>query len=59
MTVTDDKRVEVSRRIRKEYENGKEYYAYPGKILQNLPEQALDQQASDYLQWHQCEIYLG
>ena len=59
MTVSDDKRVEVSRRIREEYENGKEYYAYHGKKLQNLPEQTLDQPATDYLQWHQREIYLG
>lgn len=59
MTVTDDHRVEVSQRIREEYENGKEYYAYHGKKLQNLPEQNLDQPAADYLQWHQQEIYLG
>jgi len=59
LTVTDDKHVEVSRRIREEYENGKEYYAYHGKKLQNLPEQVLDQPASDYLRWHQQEIYLG
>jgi len=59
LTVTDDKRVEVSRRIREKYENGKEYYAYHGKKLQNLPEQTLDQPATDYLQWHQREIYLG
>jgi len=59
MTISDDKRVEVSRRIREEYENGKEYYAYHGKKHQNLPEQTLDQPATDYLQWHQREIYLG
>ncbi|WP_103665000.1 HNH endonuclease [Gracilimonas amylolytica] len=59
MTVTDDHRVEVSQRIREEYENGKEYYAYHGKQLQNLPEHNLDQPSADYLQWHQQEIYLG
>lgn len=59
ITVTDDKRVEVSRRIREEYENGREYYAYHGKQLQNLPDQVLDQPAAGYLSWHQQEIYLG
>ena len=59
MTVSDDHRVEVSQRIREEYENGKEYYAYHGKQLQNLPEHNLDQPSADYLQWHQQEIYLG
>ena len=59
MTVTDDHRVEVSQRIREEYENGKEYYAYHGEKLQNLPEHNLDQPSADYLQWHQQEIYLG
>jgi putative restriction endonuclease len=59
MTVTDDHRVEVSQRIREEYENGKEYYAYHGEKLQNLPEHNFDQPSADYLQWHQQEIYLG
>ncbi|MEX2345578.1 MAG: HNH endonuclease [Balneolaceae bacterium] len=39
MTVSDHHRLEVSRRIREEYENGREYYAYHGKELVNLPEQ--------------------
>ncbi|NBC02455.1 MAG: HNH endonuclease [Bacteroidetes bacterium] len=59
MTVTNDHRVEVSQRIREEYENGREYYAYHGEKLQNLPENNLDQPAADYLQWHQQEVYLG
>lgn len=59
MTVTNDHNVKVSLRIRAEYENGKEYYARHGKKLQNLPVQALDHPAADYLQRHREEIYLG
>jgi len=36
-TVTDDKRLEVNRRICEECENKKEYYVCHGKKIQNLP----------------------
>jgi len=49
----------LSLRIHEEYENGKEYYAWYAKKLQNLPVEALDQPAAGYLQWHQDEIFLG
>jgi putative restriction endonuclease len=59
ITVSDDHRVEVSRKIREEFENGREYYAWHGKNLQNLPKYQADQPAADYLRWHQDEIWLG
>ena len=59
MTVAKDHHLEVSRRIREEYENGKEYYAYHGKLLSNLPKQIMDRPSPDYLNWHQEQIYKG
>ena len=59
MTVSNDHLVEVSQRIREEYENGKEYYAYHGKELNNLPKEHSDRPSREFLQWHQEEIYLG
>lgn len=52
ITVTQDYRVEVSRRIREEFENGKEYYQYHGKELMILPQQEIDRPHIHYLNWH-------
>jgi len=59
MTVTDDHKVEVSGRIREEYQNGKEYYAYHGKELSNLPEKVMDRPSANFLNWHQDQVYKG
>ena len=37
LTVTPEHRVEVSRRIREEFENGRDYYALHGQPLKTLP----------------------
>jgi putative restriction endonuclease len=59
MTVSDNHHLEVSRRIREEYENGKEYYAYHGKKLSNLPANFMDRPSPNFLNWHQEQIYKG
>ncbi len=45
ITINKDHVVEVSKRIKADYGNGKEYYAYHGKPLSNIPdkiEESLD-----------------
>ncbi|MGF1669116.1 MAG: hypothetical protein ACFCU6_01605, partial [Balneolaceae bacterium] len=59
MTVSDNHHLEVSRRIRDEYENGNEYYAYHGIEPSNLPENMLDRPSPGFLTWHQEQIYKG
>ena len=56
MTITNDFHVEVSKRIREEYENGREYYAMHGKEL-NLPSNRLYLPSSEYIEWHNQEVY--
>jgi putative restriction endonuclease len=58
ITVTPDYRVEVSRRIKDEFENGKEYYSSHGKRIA-LPEPAGQQPAGKFLSWHNETVYLG
>jgi len=58
MTVTSDYQLEVSSRIREEFNNGKAYYALQGKQL-ILPEQLQDRPDHQYLTWHQEEVYRG
>lgn len=57
ITVTTDFNVEVSRRIKEEYENGREYYAFHGKELLSLPTNLIDRPSSKYIEWHNQHRY--
>lgn len=59
MTLTKEFQVEVSKRIREEFSNGREYYALHGKKLLCLPTDPANQPSSEYLEWHQNNRYLG
>lgn len=52
LTVTPERRILISRRIREEFENGKDYYRFHGRPLTVVPGQLADQPDSHYLQWH-------
>lgn len=56
ITVTPDYHVEVSRRIREEYDNGRDYYRHHGNSLLVLPPQA-QQPMKEFLHWHNTEVY--
>lgn len=53
VTITSDFRFEVSRRIREEYENGRDYYALNGRPL-HLPDKNEFRPGSEFIIWHQC-----
>jgi len=57
MTLTENLNVEVSRRIKEEYENGREYYAWHGKQLSQIPESQNEQPSPAFLEWHQENVY--
>ncbi len=52
LTVTLDYRVEVSRSIREEFENGRDYYALDGRELKVRPKQEGDWPRREFLEWH-------
>jgi putative restriction endonuclease len=58
VTVTEDLRIEVSKRIKEEYENGREYYQYRGKPLLVVPGDADERPGKAFLRWHN-EKFLG
>jgi putative restriction endonuclease len=58
ITVTPEYKVEVSRRIKDEFENGREYYSAHGKLIA-LPEEARLQPGKRFLSWHNENVYLG
>ncbi|HVZ15861.1 MAG TPA: HNH endonuclease [Terriglobales bacterium] len=52
LTVTSEFKIDVSRRIREEFENGRHYYAFHGQTLAVLPSDARAQPAREFLEWH-------
>ncbi len=58
VTVTTEHRFEVSRRIREEFENGRDYYRFHGNIVR-LPAESISRPQEGYIQWHNENVYLG
>jgi putative restriction endonuclease len=59
ITFTNDYKVEVSKKIKEEFENGREYYKFHGNTLLILPERTIDRPNINYIEWHNNNIYNG
>lgn len=58
VTVAPDFRFEVSQRIKEEYENGREYYAFHGQRI-STPEEAALMPDRSVLSWHNRNCFRG
>ena len=58
LTITPSMIVEVSGRIREEFENGKDYYRLQGSTIR-LPANPKDRPSKVSLEWHNNNVYLG
>jgi putative restriction endonuclease len=56
ITVTPQLRLEVSRKIRDEFENGRDYYALHGRQLMP-PQPPVHSPAREYLEWHATNVF--
>ncbi len=52
LTITTDLKVEVSKRIKEEFENGKEYYKFHGNELVSLPSRGMNKPDKIFIEWH-------
>jgi putative restriction endonuclease len=59
ITVNEDYRIEVSKRIKEDYGNGREYYAFQGKKLAEIPDRAEERPSKQFLLWHNENVYLA
>lgn len=59
LSVTPDLAVEVSRKIKEEFDNGRDYYALHGRKLVVVPPTDKDRPSTQFLQWHNSNVYLG
>jgi len=58
LTITKDFNVEVSKRIKEEFKNGREYYKFHGDKLQAVPANLIERPSKDYIEWHNQNIYI-
>lgn len=59
VTITNDFKIEVSRRIKEEFSNGRDYYAFHGNPLKVLPKELSQRPAKQFLEWHQTSRFLS
>ena len=59
ITVTEDLHIEVSKRIKEDYGNGKEYYSYHGKTLAEMPDITYERPANQFLKWHNENVFIA
>jgi len=57
VTVTPERRIEVSRRIKEEFENGRDYYRYHGQELATVPRNCAERPDAAYLDWHNQNLF--
>jgi len=58
VTITPEFNIEVSRRIKEEFENGRDYYKYNGQLMRP-PQNWMDRPSREYLTWHNETVYRG
>ena len=59
ITVDEDYRIDVSRRLFEDYGNGRDYYKYRGEKLLILPERTIELPSREYLRWHNENVFLA
>lgn len=57
VTITNDYRVEVSKRIKAEFENGRDYYTFHGQKLTVLPIREYEKPSIEFIEWHNQHVY--
>lgn len=59
ITIDDEYRIDVSRRLHEDYGNGRDYYKYHGQKLLILPERMNDLPSKEFLRWHNENVFLA
>lgn len=59
LTLTEDLRMEASRRIKEDFDNGKQYYALHGRDLRVVPGRPSSRPSIEFIRWHNENRFLG
>jgi putative restriction endonuclease len=57
LTVTPEYRIEISRRLKEEFENGRSYYPFAGHPLSHLPNAPDERPRKELLIWHNENVF--
>lgn len=57
LTITSEYKVEVSKKIKEEFNNGKHYYSFHGKKLYKIPDIITDRPNLDFIRWHNENVF--
>ena len=58
ITIDENLHIEVSKRIKEDYGNGRDYYAYHGKKLAVIPDTVYERPDPKFLRWHNENVFL-
>ncbi len=58
LTITPKLNIEISRRIKEEFDNGEYYFMFHGQEI-NRPRRPIDKPSGEFLTWHNENIYRG
>lgn len=58
ITLTTTLNLEVSRRLREDFANGRSYYPFHGKLIR-CPTDGAERPSNEYIRWHNDNVYLG
>ena len=59
MTIDRKYNIVISRDIKEDFEDGREWYSHHGKTLTSLPERLDKLPNLQYLEWHNENVFLG
>ena len=59
ITVGEDLQIEVSKRIKEDYGNGREYYAFHGKKLVDIPDRVEVRPSIQFIRWHNQNVFIA
>ena len=58
VTIAPDYRIVISKKIKEEFENGREYYKFNGEMMR-VPQNMIDRPSPEFLEWHNSNIFRG
>lgn len=59
LTITPELKVIVSKKIKEEFENGREYYRFHGEDIFNTPPNPVNRPGKEFVEWHNENVFKG
>lgn len=59
IAITPDYHIEISRRLKDDFKNGRSYYPFHGRTLTIIPALLSDRPLKEMLEWHNANVFRG